>query len=33
MPSHDFTLDPADNERIANLAGPFDAHLRQLVLR
>ncbi len=33
MPSHDFTLDPADNERIANLAGPFDAHLRQLELR
>src|SRR3546814_15286852 len=24
---------PADNERLANLAGPFDAHLRQIELR
>ncbi|TXH77884.1 MAG: PhoH family protein [Lysobacteraceae bacterium] len=30
---HDFTLDPADPERLANLAGPFDAHLRQIELR
>ena len=33
MPSHDFTLEPADTERLANLAGPFDAHLRQLEIR
>ena len=31
--SSDFTLEPADNERLANLAGPFDAHLRQIELR
>jgi phosphate starvation-inducible PhoH-like protein len=30
---HDFTLEPADTERLANLAGPFDAHLRQIELR
>ena len=30
---HDFTLEPADNERLANLAGPFDGHLRQIELR
>jgi len=30
---HDFTLDPADDERLANLAGPFDEHLRQIELR
>ncbi len=29
----DFALDPADPERLANLAGPFDAHLRQIELR
>ena len=29
----DFTLDPADTERLANLAGPFDAHLRQIEMR
>ena len=29
----DFTLDPADTERLANLGGPFDAHLRQIELR
>jgi phosphate starvation-inducible PhoH-like protein len=29
----DFSLEPADNERLANLAGPFDAHLRQIELR
>ena len=32
-PQRDFTLDPADSERLANLAGPFDAHLRQIELR
>lgn len=26
--SRDFTLEPDDAERLANLAGPFDAHLR-----
>ncbi len=29
----DFTLEPDDTERLANLAGPFDQHLRQLELR
>jgi phosphate starvation-inducible PhoH-like protein len=29
----EFALDPPDAERLANLAGPFDAHLRQLELR
>ena len=29
----EFALEPADAERLANLAGPFDAHLRQLELR
>jgi len=28
-----FTLEPADTERLANLCGPFDAHLRQIELR
>jgi len=28
-----FSLEPADTERLANLAGPFDAHLRQIELR
>ncbi len=32
-PPRDFTLEPADPERLANLAGPFDAHLRQIELR
>jgi len=35
MPSphqRDFSLDPADTERLANLNGPFDAHLRQIEL-
>jgi phosphate starvation-inducible protein PhoH and related proteins len=31
--SHDFALDPADPERLANLAGPLDAHLRQIELQ
>ncbi|MBB1116323.1 PhoH family protein [Stenotrophomonas sp. W1S232] len=26
----DFTLEPLDNERLASLCGPFDAHLRQI---
>lgn len=30
--SRDFTLEPLDNERLASLAGPFDAHLRQIEL-
>ena len=29
----DFTLDPVDNVRLANLCGPFDEHLRQIELR
>ena len=29
----DFVLEPQDVERLANLAGPFDEHLRQLELR
>jgi phosphate starvation-inducible PhoH-like protein len=36
MPQHatsEFALDPPDGERLANLAGPFDAHLRLLELR
>ncbi|CEJ44489.1 hypothetical protein XAB3213_2600002 [Xanthomonas citri pv. bilvae] len=33
-PAHrDFTLEPEDIERLANLAGPFDAHLRQIELK
>ncbi len=35
MPSphqRNFTLEPADTERLANLGGPFDAHLRQIEL-
>ena len=29
-PGRDFTLDPADNERLAALCGPLDEHLRQI---
>ena len=29
----DFVLDPEDNARLSNLAGPFDEHLRQVELR
>ncbi|MCK7592572.1 PhoH family protein [Pseudomarimonas salicorniae] len=29
----DFVLEPEDNERLANLAGPLDEHLRQVELR
>jgi phosphate starvation-inducible PhoH-like protein len=32
-PHRDFVLQPEDAERLANLAGPFDEHLRQLELR
>ena len=31
--TRDFALEPADTERLANLAGPFDGHLRQIELR
>jgi phosphate starvation-inducible PhoH-like protein len=31
--SAEFVLDPPDAERLANLSGPFDAHLRLLELR
>ena len=27
---YDFILEPADNERLANLCGQFDEHLRQV---
>jgi len=30
---HDFVLQPDDAERLANLTGPFEAHLRQIELR
>src|SRR5690348_18472097 len=30
---HDFTLEPDDTQRLANLCGPFDEHLRQIELR
>jgi phosphate starvation-inducible PhoH-like protein len=33
MTQRDFALEPADTERLANLAGPFDAHLRLVELR
>ena len=29
----EFLLEPEDTERLANLSGPFDAHLRQIELR
>ena len=29
-PARDFTLDPADNQRLAALCGPLDEHLRQI---
>ena len=31
--NHGFTLDPEDNERLANLCGPCDEHLRLIELR
>ena len=33
LTQHDFTLQPDDTERLANLNGPFDEHLRQIELR
>jgi phosphate starvation-inducible PhoH-like protein len=30
LQSNDFILEPADNERLANLCGQFDEHLRQI---
>jgi phosphate starvation-inducible protein PhoH and related proteins len=33
QPQRDFVLEPEDNERLANLAGPLDGHLRQVELR
>lgn len=30
---HDFTLNPDDPERLANLCGPFDEHLREIEMR
>lgn len=31
--TREFTLEPENPERLANLAGPFDAHLRQIELK
>ena len=31
--AHSFTLEPTDNERLANLCGQFDGHLRQIERR
>jgi len=33
LQAHDVTLEPADNQRLANLCGAFDQHLRQLERR
>ncbi len=33
LKQHDFVLEPDDMERLANLNGPFDEHLRQIELR
>jgi phosphate starvation-inducible PhoH-like protein len=33
LSTRDFALDPPDNERLSNLCGPFDEHLRQIELR
>jgi len=33
MSNRTFTLEPEDIEQLANLCGPFDAHLRQMELR
>jgi phosphate starvation-inducible PhoH-like protein len=33
LSQHNFTLEPDDVERLANLCGPFDGHLRQIELR
>jgi phosphate starvation-inducible protein PhoH and related proteins len=33
LTQRDFTLEPDDTQRLANLCGPFDEHLRQIELR
>ena len=33
LPYREFVLEPENPERLANLAGPFDAHLRQIELK
>ncbi len=33
LQQRDFVLEPDDSERLANLCGPFDEHLRQIELR
>jgi phosphate starvation-inducible PhoH-like protein len=33
LQTREIALEPVDNERLANLAGPFDEHLRQIELR
>ncbi len=33
LTKHDLTLEPNDNQRLANLCGPLDEHLRQIELR
>ena len=33
LPERTFLLEPSDSERLSNLAGPFDGHLRQIELR
>jgi len=33
LAQHDFTLEPEDVARLANLAGPLDEHLRQIEMR
>ncbi len=33
LTQRDFSLDPEDNARLANLCGPFDEHIRQIELR
>ncbi|MBB3229043.1 phosphate starvation-inducible PhoH-like protein [Luteibacter sp. Sphag1AF] len=33
LSQRDFTLEPEDNARLANLCGPFDEHIRQIELR
>ncbi|MCB1612022.1 MAG: phosphate starvation-inducible protein PhoH, partial [Xanthomonadales bacterium] len=33
LDSETLILEPEDNERLANLCGPFDEHLREVELR
>ena len=33
MSAHEFSLEPDNTERLANLCGPFDEHLRQIELK